>query len=306
MTTIPTSGDFLRAFSRTSMAAATRHIAEVLAGEISYDGCWRGAPTGHSAFTMAELQQATGLSARSVRDALVDLARLFGLTIIRRHHQRHLFRFTRISGSCTGRATKIGADELERSRAAEGGEGRGVTGNLSPVTPYIEHKRNNLSQKIEVDGEANVHRTPWADFIRRFRTGTPAEKVDVQYLWNGFCGLNQRNGRSRVPLAFLIGFLRKYPTTPQKPQPTVPVGQQAAPEARPTSTADAGALALADMARPAPFGNRHWHKRDLIRRIGQTAYDERVDSLIERYGGNRFGAELAVHGQAVRAGEITR
>ena len=201
MTTIPTSGDFLRAFSRTSMAAATRHIAEVLAGEISYDGCWRGAPTGHSAFTMAELQQATGLSARSVRDALVDLARLFGLTIIRRHHQRHLFRFTRISGSCTGRATKIGADELERSRAAEGGEGRGVTGNLSPVTPYIEHKRNNLSQKIEVNAEANVYRTPWADFIRRFKTGTPAEKVTPSASNSSYRDLPSRAGPGNTILA---------------------------------------------------------------------------------------------------------
>ena len=60
------------------------------------------------------------------------------------------------------------------------------------------------------------------------------------------------------------------------------------------------------MARPAPFENRHWHKRDLIRRIGPAAYDERVEALIDRYGGTRFAAELAVHGRAVQAGEITR
>lgn len=301
MTTIPTSGDFLRAFSRTSMAAATRHIAEVLAGEMSYDGRWRGAPKGHSAFTMAELQEATGLSARSVRDALADLARLFGLTILRRHHQRHLFRFTRISGSCMGRIRETESDKLALPDDGES-TGTGVTGSQVPVTPYIEHKRNNLSQKIEVNAEANVYRTPWADFIRRFKTGTPAEKVDVQYLWNGFCGLNQRNGRSRVPLAFLLGFLRKYPTTPPKPQPAPSRERQAAPAARSSS----GALALADMARPAPFKNRHWHKSDLIRRIGPAAYDERVKALIERYGGTRFAAELAIHGQAVQAGEISR
>ena len=51
--------------------------------------------------------------------------------------------------------------------------------------------------------------------------------------------------------------------------------------------------------RSRPYG-------DLIRRIGQPAYEARVAALIERYGGGRFAAELAVHGQAVRAGEITR
>ena len=305
MTTLPTSGDFLRAFSRTSMAAATRHIAEVLAGEMSYDGRWRGAPKGHSAFTMSELQEATGLSARSVRDALADLARLFGLTILRRHHQRHLFRFTRITSAGTSRVLDTGDEKLVQFGEEKDTE-EGVTGSQVPVTPYIEHKRNNLSQKIEVDGESNVYRTPWADFIRRFKTGTPAEKVDVQYLWKGFCGLNQRNGRSRVPLAFLLGFLRKYPTTPPRPQPSPSRERQAAPAVCSPSTAERGALALAGMAQAAPSENRHWHKRDLIRRIGEATYNDRVEALIDRYGGTRFAAELAVHGGAVQAGEITR
>ena len=305
MTTLPTSGDFLRAFSRTSMAAATRHIAEVLAGEMSYDGRWRGAPKGHSAFTMSELQEATGLSERSVRAALADLARLFGLTILRRHHQRHLFRFTRVTGTCSGSDLNTEGEEPVQPGDGEGAD-EGVTGSQMPVTPYIEHKKNNLSQKIEVNGESNVYQTPWVDFIRRFKTGTPAEKVDVQYLWKGFCGLNQRNGRSRVPLAFLLGFLRKYPTTPQKPQSLPPRDQQAASAVRSPSTVEEGALALAGMARAAPFENRHWHKRDLIRRIGEVAYNDRIEALIDTYGGTRFAAELAVHGRAVQAGEITR
>ena len=106
-----------------------------------------------------------------------------------------------------------------------------------------------------------------------------------------------------MPLAFLIGFLRKYPTTPPQASTTPPKVPPPAP-VRPQVAADAGAIALADMARPAPFSNRQWHKSDLIRRIGEPAYDGRVAALIERYGGGRFAAELAVHGQAVRAGEI--
>ena len=298
MTTIPTSGDILRAFSRTPMAAASRHVAEVLAGHIAYKRGFRGAPKGYSAWTMAELQHVTGLSERAVRDALTELARLFGLVMIRRHHQRHFFRFTRIAHDQTN-------DQFEgESDAVEPEARERVTGSGVPVTPYSKDNRiNNLSEKIEVKGAANVHETPWADFIRRFKIGTPAEKMDTQYLWNGFCGLNRRNGRERVPLAFLIGFLRKYPTKPPQ-APATPPKDRPTPAIRPQVTADTGAIALADMARSAPFSNRQWHKSDLIRRIGQPAYDGRVAALIERYGGGRFAAELAVHGQAVRAGEI--
>lgn len=299
MTTAPTSGDILRAFSRTPMAAASRHVAEVLAGHIAYKRGYRGAPKGHSAWTMAELQHVTGLSERAVRDALTELARLFGLVMIRRHHQRHFFRFTRISGDQSDAPFSAEDDESETGAPDE------VTGSGVPVTPYSKENRiNNLSEKIEVTGAANVHQTPWAEFIRRFKIGTPAEKLDTQYLWNGFCGLNRRNGRERVPLAFLIGFLRKYPTAPAQASAPLPQEPQTAP-ARPQGTADAGAITLADMARPAPFSNRQWHRSDLLRRIGQPAYDARVAALIDRYGGGRFAAELAVHGQAVRAGEIT-
>lgn len=298
-TLIPTGGDFLRAFSRTPMAAATRHVAEAIAGHLSYDGRYRGAPRGYSAWTMAELQQATGLSERSVRDALAELVRLFGLIIHRRHHQRHLFRFSRIEGTYAGGPT--GEALAPDAGGDEGGERE--TGSPAPVPPYSKNKINNFSPKIDVKAEANVHQTPWAGFIRRFKQGTPAEKLDVQYLWAGFCGLNRRNGREQVPLAFLLGFLRKYPT--KAPQaPSIPPKDRQEGPTRLQARADAGAVALADMARAAPFSNRLWHKSDLIRLIGQTAYDGRVEALIARYGGGRFAAELAVHGQAVRAAEI--
>lgn len=298
-TLIPTSGDFLRLFSRTPMAAATRHVAEVIAGHISYDGRFRGAPRGYSAWTMGELQRATGLSERSVRDALMDLARLFGLVVDRRHHQRHLFRFTHVEGTGAG---GVACDELAQDEAQDLPSG-GVTGSELPVTPYSKNKINNSSQKIDVTGEANVHQTPWADLIRRFKQGTPAEKVDVQYLWTGFCGLNRRNGRERVPLAFLLGFLRKYPIKP--PQAPATTAQERPSKLIPSpAPPDAAAVILAGMAQPAPFNNRHWHKSALTGHIGQAAYEARVEALIGRHGCGRFTAELAVHGQAVRAGEI--
>ena len=62
ISTIPHSGDFMRLFARTPMTGAALRIATTLAGYISYDGKFRGAPHGFAAFTMKELQAITGPS----------------------------------------------------------------------------------------------------------------------------------------------------------------------------------------------------------------------------------------------------
>lgn len=296
MTTIPTSGAFLRAFAGSSMTAGTRHVAEVIAAAISYDGKYRGAPKGHAAFTMAELQEATGLAARTIHAALQDLASLFGLVILRRHRQRHFFRFTRVSGQ----AIRPDAGRTDEDREAP--PDAAVTGSQLPITPYIEEQKNNdCSVKVKIREGESVWRTPWASIIDRFKRGTPAETVDTQFLWTGFCGLNRRNGHEQVPLRFLIGFLKKYPQkrpawTP--PAPTTPA--PAAPKASRES------LKLVELARPAPFENRHFHQSDLQRRIGADAYEARVEDMMDRYACARFQAVLAVHGEAVKHGEIGR
>jgi len=49
-----------------------------------------------------------------------------------------------------------------------------------------------------------------------------------------------------------------------------------------------------------------FHASDLCRAIGQAAYDARVLDIINRFTCPKFTAILAVHGQAVLAGEISR
>lgn len=294
MTSIPTSGAFLRAFARARMAAGTRHVATVIASAISYDGKYRGAPRGYAAFTMGELEDITGLAARTIRAALVELAQIFGLRIVRRHHQRHFFRFTRIAA---------GRDVIDVTAPSSSTAKTRVTGSQMPVTPYIEEQRNNnCSVKVKIKAGENVYRTPWASFIERFKRGTPAEKIDTQFLWNGFCGLNRRNGHQVVPLHFLIGFLKKHPG-----KRTAYAASSAAPEAsNPITPANKTSLKLAELAQPAPFENRHFHRSDLQRCIGSDAYENRLETMMERFDCSRFQAELAVHGEAVKRGEIGR
>lgn len=300
MTTIPTSGAFLRAFAGASMTAGTRHVATVIASAISYDGKYRGAPRGHAAFTMNEIEAITGLAARTIRTALTELSEMFGLVIVRRHHQRHFFRFTRL---VIGRDENVTSPAQDASEAVDDpASSAGVTGSQLPVTPYIEEKKNNnCSVKVKIKDSESVYRTPWASIIDRFKRGTPAEKVDTQFLWNGFCGLNRRNGNDSVPLRFLIGFLSKYPgrkqefTAKSSPEPAA---------AASTKQVERGARRVIEMASPAPFQNRHFHKSDLQRRIGEDGYETRVTAIMHRFGARRFSAELAVHGEAVRCGEI--
>ena len=71
-------------------------IAMILAGHISFDGTYRGAPKGYTAFTMAELEDIAAMCGRSIRRALDELNALFGLTIHKRYRDRHLFQFTDI------------------------------------------------------------------------------------------------------------------------------------------------------------------------------------------------------------------
>ncbi len=63
---------------------------------------------------------------------------------------------------------------------------------------------------------------------------------------------------------------------------------------------------LHDQIKAAPSGNRQFHASDLCRLIGQAAYDARILEVIRQFGCPRFTATLAVHGQAVMAGEIAR
>lgn len=305
MTGIPTSGALMRAFASTTMTPGTRHVAEAIAGHISYDGKYRDAPKGHAAFTMAELRELTRLAPRTILTALKELAQLFGLVVTRRHHQRHFFRFTRIEGcgplpDCHSDPQPEAAETHPRGvdGAAE------VTGNQLPTSPYIEEQGNNdYLVRVRIRESENVWRTPWASVIERFKRGTPAENMDTQYLWSGFCGLNRRNGREQVPLRFLIGFLKKYPKKPAawtKSKPAAPP-----PQPKPAAI-DPAIRSLVKLASPAPYENRYFHKADLQRHIGAGPYEDRVRAMMTRFACARFQAELAVHGEAVRHGEITR
>ena len=293
--TIPRSGDFMRLFARTPMTGAALRIANLLAGYISYDGKHRGAPLGYAAFTMKELQAMTGISDRTIRSALDELAHLFGLTIERRHHDRHLFTFSKVYDADEN---TVPDEDLAPVETVDISHEKRVTGSQPPPSLYTRTKSNNdTTSTIQIlDGAGSVYQTPFAAIIEDAKKGTEAAGMDTQFLWKGFHMLNARNDRSIAPLSWLVAFVRKAkPTFQHKPKAPAP----AAPQAVCTDP-------IQLMARPAPFANRAFHESDLRRAIGPNAYEQRVAAIQSTYNAPRFAAQLAVHGQAVREGTIDR
>jgi hypothetical protein len=282
----------MRLFARTPMTGAALRIANTLAGYISYDGKFRGAPCGFAAFTMKELQTMTGISDRTIRSALDELAHLFGLTIERRHHDRHLFTFSKVYDAD---ANAVADEDLASADTADISHEKRVTGSPPPPSLHTRTKSNNDTISIIqiLEGAGSVYQTPFAAIIEDAKKGTEAAGMDTQFLWKGFHMLNARNDRAIAPLSWLVAFVRKAkPTFQHTPKAPAPVAV----------CTDSVQL----MARPAPFANRAFHESDLRRAIGPDAYEQRVTAIQSTYDVSRFAAQLAVHGQAVRVGTIDR
>lgn len=276
------------------MTGAALRTANALAGYISYDGSFRGAPKGFAAFTMRELQTVTALSERAIRAALDELAGLFGLTIQRRHHDRHLFTFSKVYDATA--ETPEAADPAP-TKPAQPSPKKRVTGTTVPPSLYTRTKSNNdTPSSIQIsEGAGSVYQTPFATVIDTAKKGTEAEGMDTQFLWAGFHMLNSRNSHACAPLSWLIAFVRKA-----KPK------FESAPKAPPKPIAPTPPCAdpVILMARPAPFANKAFHESDLRKAIGKDAYDQRVAAIQKTYGANHFAAKLAIHGQAVKEGII--
>ena len=156
-----------------------------------------------------------------------------------------------------------------------------------------------FSGQININATPNVFRTCLAELIKAAKSSLPCWNVDTQVIWDRFLAFNRARGNEKVPAGFLLGFMRRWRTSPGV------VPRHEAPTA-PQRTLDPRERELLAQIKAAPSTNRQFHAADLCRAIGQAAYDTRVLDVIKRFACPRFTATLAVHGQAVMAGEISR
>ena len=278
----PTTGLILRRITQTELSVSAHKLATVILDAIAWKEGYNGLPRGTAAFTLADLASKMGISRQYLTELLAELEA--SELELRREKPNGkfapwLFRFAAFDAEGDDQDVESGTGDTSLSRDKD--------------------NKTVFSGQITIGAGSNVFQTCWAELIKAAKKALPCWNVDTQVIWDRFLAFNLARGNDKVPAGFLLGFMRRWRTSP---------GTGIRPEAVPTSeqAPDLRERELHDQIKAAPSGNRQFHASDLCRLIGQAAYDARVLDVIRQFGCPRFTATLAVHGRAVMAGEIAR
>ena len=278
----PTTGLILRRITQTDLSVSAHKLATIILDGIAWRDGYNGLPRGTAAFTLAALAQKMAVS-RQYLTVLLSELEASDLKLERRKpngkYAPWLFRFAGVMD--------------------ESGHHDGMSDGGDTSLSKEESNKTIFTGRININENRNVFRTCWAELIKAAKTALPCWNVDTQVIWERFVAFNRARGQERVPAGFLLGFMRRWRTSP---------GAVARPQEVATSqrVMDPRERELHDQIKAAPSSNRQFHASDLCRRIGHAAYEARVQEVIRQFGCLRFAATLAVHGRAVLAGEISR
>lgn len=277
-----TTGLILRRITQTELSVSAHKLATVILDAIAWKEGFNGLSRGTAAFTLTGLASKMNISRQYLTELLAELEA--SELELRREKPNGkfapwLFRFAAFDAEGDDQDVESGTGDTSLSRDKD--------------------NKTVFSGQITIAAGSNVFQTSWADLIKTAKTALPCWNVDTQVIWDRFLAFNRSRGNDKVPAGYLLGFMRRWRTSP------VTVSQ---PSAVPTSerALDPRERELHDQIKAAPSGNRQFHASDLCRLIGQAAYDARVLDVIRQFGCPRFTATLAVHGRAVMAGEIAR
>jgi hypothetical protein len=272
----PTTGLILRRITQTELSVSAHKLATLILDGIAWKDGYNGLPRGTAAFTLAALAAKMGVSRQYL---FVLLAELESSELRLERHKPNgkfapwLFRFAGIGG------------EPDAS-------GSGDT-SLS----MKEYHKTIFTGRITIDEGSPAFRHRWSALIQAAKAALPCWDIDPRHIWERFIAFNLSRGNTEVPAGYLLGFMRKWRTSARS------VPTEAGQQGEPVSPEKGAFLALTNAA---PLANRHFHAADLISKIGVQSYEGRVAAVIRQFGCQRFAATLAVHGQAVRTGEIGR
>ena len=278
----PTTGLILRRITQTELSVSAHKLATVILDAIAWKEGFNGLPRGTAAFTLADLASKMSISRQYLTALLAELEA--SELELRREKPNGkfapwLFRFAAFDAKGNDQDVESGTGDTSLSREKD--------------------NKTIFSGQITIGAGSNVFQTCWAELIKAAKKALPCWNVDTQVIWDRFLAFNQSRGNDKVPAGFLLGFMRRWRTSP---------GTGVRPEAAPTSDQahDPRERELHDQIKAAPSGNRQFHASDLCRLLGQAAYEARILDVIRQFGCPRFTATLAVHGRAVMAGEIAR
>ena len=278
----PTTGLILRRITQTDLSVSAHKLATVILDAIAWKEGYNGLPRGTAAFTLTDLASKMSISRQYLTELLAELEA--SELELRREKPNGkfapwLFHFAAFDAEGDDQDVESGTGDTSLSKDKD--------------------NKTVFSGQITIGAGSNVFQTCWAELIKAAKKALPCWNVDTQVIWDRFLAFNRSRGNDKVPAGFLLGFMRRWRTSP---------GTVSRPEAPPTSerALDPRERELHDQIKAAPSGNRQFHASDLCRLIGQTAYEARVMEIISQFGCPRFAAVLAVHGRAVLAGEIQR
>lgn len=276
-----TTGAILRRITETPLSVSAHKLATLILDGIAWKDGYNGLKRGTAPFTLAHLAEKMGVSRQHLAALLVELS-ASRLALVRwKPHGKFapwLFRFGR-----TG-------------EAAPSPDVVSATGDTS-LSGESKHKTF-FAGRIEIEAEANVYHTPWADLIKATKACLACWNVDTQAIWDRFVAFNRARGNAVVPAGFLLGFMHRWRTSPGAAEK--PGADAASKRALKPAEVELHRLIAAE-----PSKNWQFHASDLRRLIGQAAYDARVLDAVAQLRCPRFAAVLAVHGRAVMAGEIS-
>lgn len=278
----PTTGLILRRITQTDLSVSAHKLATMILDGIAWKEGYNGLSRGTAAFTLSALAEKMSVSRQYLTVLLGELET--SELQLERHkpngkYAPWLFRFMAFD---------------------EEGELHDVASSRDDISlSSKEYNKTLFSGQITINEIPNVFQTCWADLIKAAKTALPCWNVDTQVIWDRFLAFNRTRGNKTVPAGFLLGFMRRWRTSPGEVPRQIPPPTAEKP-------VDPREQELLNQIKAAPSNNRQFHASDLCRAIGQAAYNSRVLDVIRQFDCPRFTAMLAVHGQAVMAGEISR
>ena len=277
-----TTGAILRRITETPLSTAAHKLATIILDGIAWKDGYNGLERGTAAFTLAHLAEKMGVSRQHLTALLVELAGS-GLALVR----------WKPNGKFAPWLFRFGEREDAEALAH-------VMSPAGDTSLSRECKNKTIfSGRIEMADGTNVYRTPWADLIKAAKASLACWNVDTQVIWERFLAFNRARGNAAVPAGFLLGFMRRWRTSPDA------VAKPAAPLAPPRRSSTPKDQELQRLISAAPSKNWQFHASDLRKAISADAYSVRILDTMRRFGCASFTATLAVHGAAIKAGEIS-
>ena len=254
-----TTGAILRRITETPLSTSAHKLATIILDGIAWKDGYNGLERGTAAFTLAHLAEKMGVSRQHLTALLVELA-ASGLALVRWKPNGKfapwLFRFGGHEAADAPPDVVSAAGDTSLSRETK--------------------NKTIFAGRINVGEASNVYRTPWADLIKAAKASLACWNVDTQVIWERFQAFNRARGNAAVPAGFLLGFMRRWRTSPDA---AVKPNVHAAP--KPDSTPKDRELQRLISA--APSKNWQFHAGDLRKKIGQAAYDARVMNVSKKF-----------------------